>query len=270
MIIFYQACLRNKMNTELNLSKLHSLLTDPRFSRASGYDPQWIIDNQMGLNALWLTEWLCQVAPPSTGMRVLDLGCGKALSSIFLAKEYGVQVWAADLWIKPTENYTRIAQAGVEGQVIPIYADARSLPFAEGYFDALLCTDAFIYFGTDDLYLDYVLRFLKPGGVIGITVPGFIRETDGELPAHLLPFWAQECWSWHTPAWWRRHWERTGLVEIITAEALPEGWELWLRWKLARQAAGDSSPGLESDIRVLQADQGEFMGFIRLAAKKRA
>ena len=32
------------------------------------------------------------------GMRVLDLGCGKGLSSIFLAKEFGVQVWAADLW----------------------------------------------------------------------------------------------------------------------------------------------------------------------------
>jgi len=37
-------------------------------------------------------------------MRVLDLGCGKALSSIFLAKEYGTQVWATDLWISATDN----------------------------------------------------------------------------------------------------------------------------------------------------------------------
>jgi hypothetical protein len=29
---------------------------------------------------------------------VLDLGCGRASSSIFLRREFGVQVWAADLW----------------------------------------------------------------------------------------------------------------------------------------------------------------------------
>lgn len=86
---------------------------------------------------------------------MLDLGCGKGLSSIFLAKEYGVKVWAADL-IKPTEDFARISQAGVEDPVYPTQADARSLPFAEAYFDAILCTDGYIYFGTDDLYLEYL------------------------------------------------------------------------------------------------------------------
>lgn len=62
----------------------------------------------------------------------------------------------SNLWIKPTENFARISQAGVEDLVYPIQADARSLPFAEAYFDAILCTDAYIYFGTDDLYLEYL------------------------------------------------------------------------------------------------------------------
>jgi hypothetical protein len=53
---------------------------------------------------------------------------GKGLSNIFLAKEYGLRVWAADLWIKPTENFARIRQAGVENLVYPIHTDARSLP----------------------------------------------------------------------------------------------------------------------------------------------
>ena len=57
------------------------------------------------------------------------------------------------MWIKPTENFACISQAGVEDLVYPIQADARSLLFAEAYFDAILCTDAYIYFGTDDLYL---------------------------------------------------------------------------------------------------------------------
>ena len=30
------------------------------------------------------------------GMRVLDLGCGRAASSIFLRREFGVQRWATD------------------------------------------------------------------------------------------------------------------------------------------------------------------------------
>ena len=57
-----------------------------KFPRSNKYDSDWIIKNQMGLNPLWLTEWLCEKMPLTSGMRVLDLGCGKALSSIFLAK----------------------------------------------------------------------------------------------------------------------------------------------------------------------------------------
>ncbi len=49
------------------------------------------------------------------GMRVLDMGRGKAISSIVLAKEFGVEVWAADLCVKPTENWERIRGAGLDG-----------------------------------------------------------------------------------------------------------------------------------------------------------
>lgn len=36
---------------------------------------------------------------------------------------------------------------------LPIHADARSLPFAAEFFDAIVCIDSFLYYGTDDLYL---------------------------------------------------------------------------------------------------------------------
>jgi len=249
---------------------LNKLLARPEFPRASQYDAQWIFENQMGLNPLWLTEWVGTKMAFAPGMRVLDLGCGKGLSSIFLYKEYNVQVWAADLWIKPTENFERFRQANVHEHVFPFHADARDLPFAQGYFDAILCTDSYIYFGTDDLYLDYLCRYIKPGGQIGITVPGFMRQLEGGLPEHILPFWAQECWTWHTADWWRWHWERTGLVDDLSVDVLPDGWKLWLQWKKARAKVEGESPPLLSDIQVLEIDQGQYIGFIRVMAKKKA
>ena len=239
------------------------------FPRSQKYDPHWVIANQMGPNPLWLTEWLCQDMRLQSGMRVLDLGCGRGVSSIFLAQEFGVQVWATDLWISATENLGRLQEAGVAEQVFPLHMDARALPYAAGFFDAIVCVDAYIYFGTDDLYLDYLQRFVKPGGQIGVVVPGFMQELDGPLPEHLLPFWAQECWSWHTAHWWQRHWGRTGLVEIETVETMADGWALWLQWEKARQALGDASDSLKSDIKVLEADQGNFMGFVKLVARRK-
>src|SRR6202035_1277364 len=105
-------------------------------------------------------------------MRVLDLGCGRASSSIFLRREFGAQAWAIDLWCDVSENAQRIRDAGVEDGVFPVHAHARALPFAVDFFDAIVCIDSFIYYGTDDLYLNYLARFVKPEGQVGIAVGG--------------------------------------------------------------------------------------------------
>jgi len=65
-------------------------VTIEQFPRSAAYDPMWVINNLMGPNVLWLTEFLAQAMNLRPGMRVLDMGCGTATSSIFLAKEFGV------------------------------------------------------------------------------------------------------------------------------------------------------------------------------------
>src|SRR5205809_790860 len=118
----------------------------PRFPRTSNYHPDWIAAGVSGgANALWITEWLTEVVELKPGMRVLDLGCGRALSSVFLRREFGVQVWAVDLWFNPTENLQRIRDAGVEDGVFPLHCDARNLPFAAEFFDAIISIDSYFY-----------------------------------------------------------------------------------------------------------------------------
>src|SRR4051795_15316 len=126
------------------------LSTSEQFPRSAKYHAEWVLASISGsANPRWLSEWLAAALELRPGMRVLDLGCGRAASSIFLRREFGVQVWAADLWFSPSENLRRIRDAGVEDGVFPIRADARSLPFAAEFFDAVTCIDAFLYFGTD-------------------------------------------------------------------------------------------------------------------------
>src|ERR1700682_1567396 len=143
-------------------------LVSKQFPRASAYHPAWgLADGRGGANSLWLAEWLPTALDLRPGMRVLDLGCGRASSSIFLRREFGVQVCATDLWFSASENMQRIRDAGVEDGVFPLHADARSLPFAPDFFDAVVCVDSFPYFGTDDLYLNYLAQFVKTEGPIG-------------------------------------------------------------------------------------------------------
>src|SRR6202140_5743982 len=165
-------------------------LINELFPRSNAYNPEWLTASaSSGTNVLWVTEWLCSALDLRPGMRVLDLGCGRAMSSIFLHREFGVQVWATDLWFSAAENIQRIRDAGVEDGVFPLHADARSLPFAPEFFDAIVCIDACYCFGTDDLYLNYVAQFVKLGAPIGIAGAGLVREIEGELPEHLRAWW---------------------------------------------------------------------------------
>ena len=245
------------------------MATDPRFlnerfPRSTAYNPDWLIAGaSSGANVLWLTEWLASALELRPGMRVLDLGCGRAASSIFLRREFGVEVWATDLWFSASENLRRIRDAGVGDGVYPLHADARSLPFADAFFDAIVSIDSFVYYGTDDLYLNTIARFVKPGGWIAIAGAGLTREFDGEVPDHLRAWWTQDLWCLHSSAWWRRHWERTGIMEILLADDMPDGWRAWLEWHTT------AFPDNRDEIEALRADRGAYLGYTRLVGRRR-
>lgn len=236
------------------------------YPRSSDYDPEWVLQNLMGPNVLWLAESLCQIVKLRPHARLLDMGCGKAISSIFLAKEFGVEVWATDLWISASDNWTRISEAGMQDRVFPIHAEAHALPYAEGFFDALVSFDAYHYFGTDDLYLGYYSRFVRPGGQIGIVVPGLTHEFGSGLPGHLAPYWDWEFWTFHSPDWWKQHWQHFGKVEITHADSIPDGWEQWRLWLDVCAEAG--YPMDARELEMLERDEGRNLGLVRVVARR--
>jgi len=182
----------------------------PKYARANKYDYNWLVENWMGPNPLYLTEELCENMDLRPGMKVLDMGCGKGCSSVFLAKEYGVTVFATDLWISATENLRRFEEAGVADLVFPIQADAHSLPYAEDFFDAAISLNAYHYFGTADTYFPLTYsKLVKSGGKFGFVLDGLIDENKWTR-------WAKDEGSlaFHSGEWWRKHLDRTGLVEI--------------------------------------------------------
>jgi cyclopropane fatty-acyl-phospholipid synthase-like methyltransferase len=241
------------------------LLFNARFPRSNRYHPDWVVARGSGGgNALWLAEWLAESLGLEPGMRILDLGCGRAMSSVFLHREFGVEVWATDLWFSASDNLQCIRDAGVSRGVYPIHAEAHALPFATEFFDAVVSIDSFQYYGTDDTYTHYIARFVKPGGVIAIASPGLTREFDGEVPPALQGWWERNMACLHTHAWWQRHWERSGVLQVTGADSMSDAWQLWLEWQ--RIIAPDN----RAEIAALEKDRGDNLTYIRAVARRRA
>lgn len=101
------------------------------FTKSNKYDKDFLMKNMMGPNCIKILEELTSKIKLEKGMRILDLGCGKGISSIFLAKEFDATVFATDLWIEPTENYKRFKEFKLDDKIFPIQAEAHELPYAE-------------------------------------------------------------------------------------------------------------------------------------------
>lgn len=210
----------------------------------------FIKENLMGPDPVTVLSGLAESLNISKGMKILDLGCGKGLTSLYLADRYDVTVFAVDLWVSATDNMARIRQTGLEDRVFPIYADAHSLPFAEGFFDIALSIDSYHYYGTSENYFhQYFAPLVKKGGQLAIAVPGLSHEFENGVPAEFKPFWCPDMNTFHSRIWWRDLWERSGLVDIVESKNLDchaKAWERWLN--SGNEHAMEDVPFFESDV----------------------
>lgn len=219
----------------------------------------------MGPNAITLLKELsCQI-PLEPSMRVLDLGCGRGLTSAYLADTFGVQVFALELWIPATENYLRFRELGLDSRIIPLHGDAGNMPFAEEYFDAVVSVDSYHYFGRDEKYMDSCLApLVKHGGLIALALPGLKKELTDGLPPEMAFFWTEEdIETIHSAGWWAELLSKSREVELLSVREMDSFDECWADWLAC------DNPYAVGDRRAMEAGAGKYMNFISAVCRRK-
>ncbi|HJJ38868.1 MAG TPA: class I SAM-dependent methyltransferase [Methanocorpusculum sp.] len=219
----------------------------------------------MGPNPVKLTEELLMETNIPPKSRVLDLGSGQGITSVFLAKEYDFIVTAADLWSDHAENMKFFASCGLTpDKITAVKADANSLPFAENSFDAVICTDSYNYFGRDPKYLEKsLLPFVKHGGQILICVPGMKKDCHDNLPAELLAAWTPEQLDYiHDVQYWQHLIERTRGITDLSVYEMDSNNEVWNDWLC------EENEYARGDRRAFDAGGGRYLNFVAITFRR--
>lgn len=175
--------------------------------RSDFYKEYFTAANLMGPNSLRLLDELLTEYPLhcTAEDRVLDLGCGTGLTSLFIAKETGAVVYANDLWISEEDNRARFAQWNMQDRLVPVNEDARNLHFEKEMFRALISIDSYHYFaGHEGFFAENILPFIQKGGIALIAVPGIREEFTGRSEELLTPWLGEEAYMFKSPSDWKR------------------------------------------------------------------
>lgn len=237
-----------------------------RYIKSAKYQTPELMKKIMGPNPIKLEEELLAEHRIPADAVVCDLGSGQGLTSVFLAKEYGFKVYAADLWSDPEENRKFFDEMGFTcDQIIPVKADALALPFEKEFFDAVVSTDSYNYFGRDKDYLDdKLLPFVKSGGYLYIVVPGMKKDCHNNLPQELLLSWTPEQLDYiHDVAYWTSIVSACQNAEVISVKEMESNEEVWHDWLLQENAYA------VGDRKAMEAGGGNYLNFIAIILRKK-
>jgi SAM-dependent methyltransferase len=139
-----------------------------------------------------------------SGEKVLDAGCGEG-RHCFGALERGAHVVGLDLDLASLRASAgnlrqRAAECGRLGALI--HGNAFRLPFSDGAFDKVICSEVLEHIPDYRSVLKEIKRVLKPGGTFAASVPRFFPE------------WI--CWKLSTAY----HNEKGGHIRIFKADEI--------------------------------------------------
>lgn len=237
-----------------------------KYIKSEKYNTPELMKMIMGPNPIKLEEELLQEHKIPENAVVCDLGSGQGLTSVFLAKEYGFTVYAADLWSDPAEIRKFFDSMGVSpDKLIPVKADATDLPFEKDFFDAIVSTDSYNYFGRDESFLDKkLLPFVKSSGYIYIAIPGMKKDCHDKLPPELLLSWTPKQLEYmHDVKYWTDMVSKCAGAEVISVNEMESNDEVWADW------LKQDNEYAVGDRKSMEAGGGKYLNFISIVLRKK-
>jgi ubiquinone/menaquinone biosynthesis C-methylase UbiE len=168
------------------------------------------------------------------GYRILDMGCGSGRHTCHAYRYDDVLAVGADLNFKDVIEakkqlkwHDTLGEHGSGHWALSV-ADVSNLPFKDNYFDVVICAEVMEHIPEDRLAVREVIRVLKPGSTLVVSVPRYfpericwalsndytnanqghiriykIKELINLLESEGAKAWtAHHAHSLHTPYWW--------------------------------------------------------------------
>jgi ubiquinone/menaquinone biosynthesis C-methylase UbiE len=109
------------------------------------------------------------------GTRLLDVGCGTGRHLLELRHVpgcfVGVDMSRDDLRALRYKLTVMERERPVSASINSVQGDGERLPFADGLFDCVICTETLEHVPDDRLVARELVRVLRPGGVLAVSVP---------------------------------------------------------------------------------------------------
>ena len=117
-----------------------------------------------------------------SGTTVIDVGCGAGRHS-FEAYRRGADVVAFDQDADELKNVDTMFRGMADAGQVPLSAraetvvgDALALPYPDGTFDCVIASEILEHVPADNTVIDELIRVLKVGGSLAVTVPRWLPE----------------------------------------------------------------------------------------------
>jgi SAM-dependent methyltransferase len=224
-------------------------------------------ETMWGPNAIRQAEELASHFTITKDMRILDLGCGPGLSTLYLAQAHGANVFATDLMVDPTENYERFQSIGIADKIVPMMIDAtQPLPFAKGYFDVIFSVGAYNMFGDNEEMLPKLIPYVKKGGYIAVAFPGLKYDFGDNVPPEMQPFWAvpDVARCIRGIEWWKDLFSKAAGIEIVNISEMACHDIAWKEYLASRNPCVEDE---KWDLDMMEAEGGKYYNTIQMIAK---
>lgn len=114
--------------------------------------------------------------------RILDIGCGEGRHLVKACRQQDTWCMGGDFVyenLKSTQQKLAFHLALDDLSCKKYYLscmDVTCLPFTDSSFDTVICSEVLEHIGDDDLAVSELIRILKPGRILAISVPRFLPE----------------------------------------------------------------------------------------------